>query len=184
MKRYIAVIMIVGVLLGMLGCQKSDTATPEMGNFYQNGLLVQNSAVTMTVHTDGVESPVYQLDFTVYNHTDYTIVYEREKRIVERYRGGGWQVMYDLGAPSYTGQIPSKIETPALDAKQIATHTIYFAKSFADVPDTKELIYARTYLPLEPDTYRIRLPGCRLEGLPEGVSGQTFEVIGYFTIYP
>ena len=183
MKRYIAATMIVGVLLGMLGCQKSDTTTPEMGNFYQNGLLVQNSAVTMTVHTDGVESPVYQLDFTVYNHTDYTIAYEREKRIVERYRGGGWQAMYDLGVAEITDRVP-KIETPALDARQSVTHPIYFAPSFDIVPDRSEAMYATTYLPLEPDTYRIRLPGCRLEGWPEGGSGQTFEVIGYFTIYP
>ena len=183
MKHFICIVILLGVLLGALGCQKSDARKAVEGTFYQNGIIVQNSAVTMTVHTDGVEDPVYQLDFTVYNHTDYTIVYEREKRIVERYRGGGWQAMYDLGVAEISDRVP-KIETPALGAQQSATHTIYFAQSLDGVPDRSEAMYTTTYLPLEPDTYRIRLPGCQLQKATGEAIGQNFEVIGYFTIYP
>ena len=183
MKKLLS-LLLAFLLLFSIGCQKSDVRKAVEGTFYQNGIIVQNSAVTMTVHTDGIEVPVHQLDFTIHNHTGYDLVYAREKRIVERYRGGGWQVMYNLGAPSYTGQIPSEIETPVLQSQESTTHAIYFAESFAEIFDTQELIYTRTYLPLEPDTYRIRLPGCQLQKATGEAIGQNFEVIGYFTIYP
>ena len=175
MKKTFYLILCLPLLL--LGGCKEEPEVPNLhyGSFVQSGLIIQNTAVTMTIDTDGLNVPVTELYVKLHNDSDYIVTYRQNDRFLEVYKGGGWQAAH-LSDHVTIYEIDDII--PPLDAHTSGGFSMHFAERITSRGE------ATQYAPLEAGVYRLRLPGCRFEDLPEGIEAQTFEIVGYFTIYP